>query len=273
MVNSIYLKEKEVFVKGFDKTFYLVSCAIMGVITAAALLLTLYLGFSGTVPADSVWGNPMVLTLLIAMGALTVLCICLSAVGGKLLYKIGFYVLHCGLVVLIVGFVLTNLTSMKCYGDLTKLDQGGSLAPSVEFIEDGAVKQRVELTHSVGLKSLKTEDYESGQPKHYEAVLTLVDRTSRQEVKTLTVTVNNPVRIDGLKFYLMNVSKDGNTATFLVKDNPGEYVVIVGAVVLMIGTFVMCFSDGFSFKRLFSKRSGVEEKSEKSKGRRVKNDA
>ena len=68
--------------KGFDKTFYLVSCAIMGVITAAALLLTLYLGFSGTVPADSVWGNPMVLTLLIAMGALTVLCICLSAVGG-----------------------------------------------------------------------------------------------------------------------------------------------------------------------------------------------
>lgn len=49
MVNSIYLNEKEVFVKGFDKTFYLVSCAIMGVITAAALLLTLYLGFSGTV--------------------------------------------------------------------------------------------------------------------------------------------------------------------------------------------------------------------------------
>ena len=49
--------------------------------------------------------------------------------------------------------------------------------------------------------------------------------------------------------------------------------IIVGAVVLMIGTFVMCFSDGFSFKRLFSKRSGGEEKSEKSKGRRVKNDA
>ena len=257
--------------KGFNKTFYLVSCAIMGVILVATFALSLYLGLSGTVPADSFLGNLTVLVLLISMGALTILCVFLSTVGGKLLYKIGFYVVHCGLVVLIIGFVLTNLTSMKCYGELTELDAEGSLAPSVEFYEGDVLKSRVDLTHSVGLKSITTEYYDSGQPRHYEAILVLVDKNTKETVKEISVTVNHPVRIDGMKWYLMNASEDGESATLLVKSNPGEYVVIVGAVTLIIGTFVMCFSDGFSVKRLFDKPAGKDEPAQK--GKKVKKNA
>ena len=253
--------------KGFNKTFYLISCAVMAVILVLTLCLTIYLGVSGQVPKETSLGNPLVLLLLIAMGALTVLCLCLSSIGGRLPYKIGFYLLHGGLAVLIVGFVLTNLTSMKCYGEFKQLKDGGVLASSVEFQENGVLKKRTQLSSYVGLESVSTEYYENGQPKHYEAVLTLRAPVGKQEVDRLTVTVNNPVRIDGMKFYLMSVSDDGNSATFLIKSNPGEYVVIAGAVILMVGTFVMCFSDGFSLKRLFKQS---EDAAPLNKGKKVK---
>lgn len=244
----------------FSKKFYTVSCVIMAVITALALIVTFYVGTTGKAPAQSPGWNGLVLFSLISMGVLTVLCLCVSAVGGKIPYKIGFYILHGGLVVLIVGFVITNLASMKCYGELKTVEDGGSLAPSVDFYEDGVLKNRVDLTYSVGLKSIKTDYYESGQPKHYEATLVLVDRTTRETVKELSLTVNHPVRIDGLKFYLMDAPKDGNSIKILVKDNPGEYIVISGIVILTLGTFIMCFSDGFSIRGLLGlqKKSGEE---------------
>jgi hypothetical protein len=47
-----------------------------------------------------------------------------------------------------------------------------------------------------------------------------------------------------------------------VKDNPGEYVVIAGIVILTVGTFIMCFSDGFSLRRFF-KKDGQQISAEK----------
>ena len=125
----------------------------------------------------------------------------------------------------------------------------------------------MDLTYSVGLESIVTEYYESGQPKHYEATLVLVDRSTRETVEKVSLTVNHPVRIDGLKFYLMDAPEGGNSVKLLVKDNPGEYVVIAGAVILMVGTFVMCFSDGFSLKRLFKQSREVASLN---KGKKVK---
>lgn len=247
---------------GFSKKFYTISCGIMSIVTVIALFVTLYVGTSGKAPAQSPFWNGLVLCSLGLMGALTVLCLCFSSVAGRALYKIGFYILHGGLVVLIVGFLLTNLAGAKCFGELTAIDKGGALAPSVEFYEDGVLKNKVNLTYSVGLESIVTEYYESGQPKHYEATLVLVDRSTRETVDKISLTVNHPVRIDGLKFYLMDAPRDGNSIKILVKDNPGEYVVIAGIVILTVGTFIMCFSDGFSLRRTF-KKDGQQISAEK----------
>ena len=54
----------------------------------------------------------------------------------------------------------------------------------------------------------------------------------------------------------------------LVKENPGEYVVIAGIVILTLGTFMMCFSDGFSLKGLLGLKKS--DKAEQGNGKKVK---
>ena len=261
---------------GFLKKFYVVSCGIMAVIAVIALIVTVYVGTGGGAPANDPFWNGLVLGSLIAMGVLTVLCLCISSVAGKLLYKIGFYVLHGGLVILIIGFVLTNLASKEAAYELTAFDVRQEAITSVQFYggdgdgKDDELLSTVTLEKGIALKSITTENYENGQPKHYEAVIAFLDKNTGKTADTAVLTVNHPLRYQGLKVYLMTA--DDDSVGLLIKSNPGEYVVIAGIVILTVGTFVMCFSGGFSLKGLLGFKKDENAK-EESKGRKVKSRA
>ena len=229
------------------KKLYMISCAILGVMTALCLGLSIYIGFTGGNPNGAIAGRILVLAMLATVAVLTVLCVVFSSVGGRAVYKLGFYVLHCGLIVLAVGFVLTNLTSQKYAVQLHTGDAAESYR--VFNFEDG---RSFTLTDRMGLSGVSSDFYGDGSPKHYEATLAFYDRTGLQKKDEKVLTVNHPVRVDGYKIYLMNVDAAGDGASLLVKYNPGEYVVIIGIVTLLAGTYLMCFSG-------FEKRKGGGE--------------
>ena len=225
------------------KKLYYIACIIMSVILGISLVLSVYIGFTGSNPNSALFGRILVLSLLGIMAVLTVLCVVFSSVGGKTFYKIGFYILHCGLIVLVVGFLLTNLTSKKYTVQL----QTGSAKDSFSVFrfEDG---NSFSFLERMGLESVTADYYDDGSPKHYEAVLSFYDRATLAKTGEKTLTVNHPLRVDGYKIYLMSEDADNGFAWLLLKYNPGEYVVLIGIVTLTAGAFVMCFS-GFERKR------------------------
>ena len=225
------------------KKLYFIACIILSVILGVSLILSIYIGFTGSNPNSALFGRILVLFLLGIMAVLTVVCVVFSQVGGKTVYKIGFYILHCGLIVLTVGFLLTNLTGEK---HIVQLRTGSAKDSfSIFRFEDG---NSFSFSERMGLESVTADYYNDGSPKYYEAVLAFYDRATLNKTGEKTLTVNHPLRVDGYKIYLMSEDADNGIATLLFKYNPGEYVVLIGIVTLFAGTFVMCFS-GFERKR------------------------
>ncbi len=233
---------------------YRICCFGMLFIAVVSLAVTLYVGVTGKNPNSSGFGRTAVIASLVCMGVMTVVCVCFSKVREKSVYRLGFYILHCGVIVLIVGFVITNLTCRKY---TLYLESNGSAYRTFNF-EDGA---SFSLDRYMGLGDVKTEYYDDGNPRHYEAKLIFYDRAPApgEIAEEKVLTVNHPVRVEGYKMYLMNVEENDAGAVLLVKYNPGEYVIIFGIVALLLGIFGMCFSD-FGRGKPPKKRKGGEER-------------
>lgn len=233
---------------------------MMTFIALTVLLITIYVGATGDNPNEHLFGRIAVISLLAFMGILMVLCICFSKVSGKGVYKFGFYLLHCGLIVLVVGFVLTNLTCKK----YTLYLESGNAAYSTFNFEDGS---SFSLNRRMGVESVKTEYYEDGNPKYYEAKLVFYpfNPSSNEKVDEKILTVNHPVRVEGYKVYLMSIGSNDGGAVLLVKYNPGEYVTIFGICTLLVGTFVMCFSN-FEKKEETPIKDGRQQKKKSTRG-------
>lgn len=220
--------------------FYKVSCLIMALLTVAALVVTFFVGITGENPVDSKAGTVIILALLTVMALLTLFCLCLTQLGnGGLkmkLYKIGFYILHAGIVVLVAGFVITNLSTKK-FSAVYDYETGSLVAVSEEE-EKMLAMPGFPLAKGMKAKDPEIRYYPDGTPSFYEVTLYF-----ENETEGTAISVNHPVRRDGNKIYLMSISKEYQGITLLIKYNPGEYVVICGIVTLVAGTFLMCFSD------------------------------
>ncbi len=223
--------------------FYRICCLVMGVLLIISLGITLFVGITGHNPKSELAGKVTVISSLILLGILTVFCLVFSKIGGNFAYRVGFYFLHGGLILLILGFVITDLTCEKYTLYLECGDAHTSY--STYRFEDGS---SFELANRMGLESVKQEQYENGAPRYYEAKLAFYNMSAEQKVGEKILTVNHPARVEAYKIYLMSIDKGGSGAILLVKYNPGEYVTILGICTLLSGTFVMCFS-GFEKKR------------------------
>lgn len=219
------------------KNFYKFSCAFLFVLLLVSLAVTLITGATGKAPTAEKFGLVAVCICLFLLAAVTVICLFTSQVGGRAAYKVGFYILHAGIVALLVGFLLSELTVTKSYFtfpvghsyDRLEMTDGKSLV----FDGSGSI---------FSLDELRREDYPDGSPKHYEATLGFYERSSGIMKRKESLTVNHPLRIGGYKVYLMDMSGDRTSATLLFKYDRGEYIILSGIAVLLCGTFLMCFS-------------------------------
>ena len=228
--------------------FYKISCVVMGGIGLIALAVTLIVGATGISPTASKLGLYTVVGCLAAMTVLTILCLFVTPVGGRLPYRIGVYLLHVGAVVLMAGFLVTELTTVKGNFEMYcgrrysgfQLDNPRTL----EFDEGDLV-----------LDEVSVEYYSDGvSPKHYEAVLGIYDGNGVQKDQ-FVLTVNHPVYINGCKIYLNSLMGDFG-ARLIIKYNPGEYIVLAGIVVLLAGIFLACFS---GFRKTAGKKGGGQK--------------
>ena len=219
----------------------------MSIASAIVFILTLVYALTGDNPFD----GAVTAVLLGIFGVLTVVCLCISNAGGNAIYKIGFYVIHGGLVLLVIGFMIYGL-----FGE--KYDVGVFRGETYyDSIRDtsGETEKMVELGFGFRLEEVYTEYHldrdgvPTKDPKMYYAVLSVVENGSSVP-KTFEISVNKPLRLNGYKIYLMAISNDGQSgATFLFKKDPAELTITLGMASTIIGAFLMCYSSGFVLKK------------------------
>ncbi len=214
---------------------YILFCIVMLICTALVLIATLIYQLS----SDNVFLTPFTNVMLIVFAVITALCLCIDNPNGQIFYKAGFYILHGGLVLLIIGFLISNMMTKNYTVSVLK---DGNYYNS---IRDG--DNTVDLGFYFRFDDLNIEYYENENSesdnksvKQYYAYLTVSYPDGKNE--KIELSVNNPKLINGYRIYLMNVPTSGDIgATLLFKHDPAEATIYTGIAILIIGTFIMCY--------------------------------
>ena len=202
---------------------------------------------------DGVFGmsNSIWLVLLLSIFVL-VQIICLFSVKPKLnFYRVGFYVLHIGLVLFLAGTFFYYIG-----GDKTTLQMPVDAAatynqfPRLEQLEEGMSVSDVDtitFDFDIGISEMDVTYYDeeidgTSGVKWYDGQLMIVDKGER-EPQYIDWAVNHPVRHGGWKIYLMGLSynNDGTPwVTLQMKKDPGELLSLAGIWMLLGGSVMMC---------------------------------
>lgn len=91
--------------------------------------------------------------------------------------------------------------------------------------------QEMNLPFSLGLHGIRKEYYASGEIKTIVADLIVKDKQKETKVH---VSVNSPYRYKGYDVYLMEAG--GNTSKIQIVYDPWRYIVLLGIVIMLLGT-------------------------------------
>ena len=185
--------------------------------------------------------------LLTVVAVLLVICVCISRIYGSATYKLGFFVLHGGLAVLLVGFIMQSAIAqsvsfvLDVNGNYSSSDQ-----PTVYTDSRDALKQ-LDLGVELCAVNMDVQYYENGMEKEY--TLTLETRKGVDDLSPVyyDLKINHPIRINGNKLYLMSYVKAdpatgyySDAVVLMAKYNPMEYTIVFGMLTTLAGAIVMC---------------------------------
>lgn len=181
------------------------------------------------------YGNTFIKSLLIAVAiiffVLQLLCVVKYRFSFK---KIGFFVTHIGVLLLIVGALLS---AFLCKSVNFNIPVNPYATYGEIQMEDGTV---TEFGFDISVTNFNLSLYEnSNSPKEYEATLLVSgDATNEYSLK-----INQPVKVDGWKFYLMGYDEAYHSYVSLyAKNDPGNLFLLFGFISVAVGTAIMCFS-------------------------------
>lgn len=210
--------------------FMKISMIILAILTALFILLCFIQLLGRHEKLDfAKWG---LVILLAAFFLLQFICLFLETPNFK---KIGFYILHIGL----LAFLL---------GNFMYLTKGASIPAEIPIDNQSYSKiQRedqswVNLGFSINIKEFFEEYYPHSQITKWEEARVIVNHNGTTEHKILAV--NHTLRINGWKIYLMSHSVARNTVLVVFKKDPGEFVSTTGLIMIMAGTFMLCLLKG-----------------------------
>ncbi len=242
-----------------NKKISLTLYVALAVVTAALLVMTI-LASAGV---DGVWsGMPVVIVLLVLGIAIAVSLIVFNP--RRNFYSIGFYVLHLGIVLFLIGSFVYTVSGSEIYvsppnkssfTDVIRYQmvQNGYTAEEVEEFaskfynevgstkEDGTTEIK-SLGFNFRVADFKTEYYEDGKSvKYYEATLEFLENGETVEK---SLSVNHPLYYGGWKIYLMDVGVNQpfgyQEVRLLFKKDPTEFLSTGGILLILAGTFMMC---------------------------------
>ena len=207
-----------------------IGCLLLG-ITLFFLVLTVL--FSAGVPVN--FRGIAVTAVLTVGGILMAASLVFARPSGNLPKRIGFYLTHAGIVLMLAGFALFELA-----GDSVTavVPVGGETYYSNIQRENGEI---CDLGFHFRVDSRQIEYYEDGSEAQYYAGLAFADPVTLK-VDGEWISVNHPVRRNGWKIYLMSfvyaADGGGEHVNFIFRRDPGEYVVRAGVIVLVAGTIL-----------------------------------
>ncbi len=212
------------------RTHNIISLVLLG-ISLCFLVLTVL--FSAGIPVN--FRGIFVLSALSAGGILSAAALVFAKPSGTLPKRIGFYLTHAGIVLLLAGFALFELGGDSVTAAVPVDETGGTYYSNIQR-ENGEV---CDLGFNFRVDSFTVESYEDGSDKQYYAGLSFADAVTLT-VENREISVNHPVRENGWKIYLMNYGYAadgiGEYVNLLFRRDPGEYVVKAGVLVLVAGT-------------------------------------
>lgn len=265
-----------------NKKLAYVLYVLLGIVSAAFLVMTI-LASAGV---DSVWvGMPVMIVLFVLAIALLISIVAFNP--KKSFYSFGFYFLHIGIVLFLVGSLVYAVTGVKTnaappvVNSFTKTVEYRMKQMGVTDAELANMKgyynqlrrttatgesEIVDLGFNFRIVDFKTEYYDAEQKnvKHYEATLEYYENgvTKRE-----ALTVNHPIRKNGYKIYLMDVGENqpfGYTEVqLLFKKDPTEFLSTSGIILTVLGTFMMCL---LRPGEAMLKKKKKKEQSKKKKG-------
>lgn len=187
--------------------------------------------FSTGTPVN--FGGIAVTGVLILAGILMAASLVFAKPSGNLAKRIGFYMTHGGIVLMLAGFALFELAGDSV---TAAVPVGGESYYSNIQRENGGV---CDLGFNFRVDSFEIETYEDGSDRQYYADLSFADAVTLK-IENKELSVNHTVRKDGWKIYLMNYGYAadgmGEYVNLLFRHDPGEYIVRAGVIVLVIGT-------------------------------------
>ena len=212
------------------RTHNIISLVLLGISLCFLVLTAL---FSAGIPVN--FRGIFVLSALSAGGILSAAALVFAKPSGTLPKRIGFYLTHAGIVLLLAGFALFELGGDSVTAAVPVDETGGTYYSNIQR-ENGEV---CDLGFNFRVDSFTVESYEDGSDKQYYAGLSFADAVTLT-VENREISVNHPVRENGWKIYLMNYGYAadgiGEYVNLLFRRDPGEYVVKAGVLVLVAGT-------------------------------------
>ncbi len=110
--------------------------------------------------------------------------------------RIGVYVLHSSIIIILVGAIIGSLAGYKAF---VEIPEGGS-ATTVVAGPEGMKRKAVDLGFTVRCDSFSVSYYDTGAPREYKSILSIVDG-GRTVVDKRPVLVNRPLSYKGVTFY------------------------------------------------------------------------
>ena len=242
----------------------------LALVLLALLVMTIVASTGG-----SAWGGTMTVVVLLLLGlAITISLVAFNP--KKNTYTIGFYLAHLGIVAFLAG---SMIYAAGGYSVTVAVPNGGSVTPMLEYqmrqmgLADDQIaslkgyynqipgdqideatgqKLAVDLGFHLRITDFVTEYYDEAQQnvKYYEATVEIL--YSDGQTQTQALAVNQTLRVNGWKLYLMDVGVDEvygyEKVHVTFKRDPAEWLSTLGIILTILGTFLMCFGKARSAK-------------------------
>lgn len=241
---------------------------VLYILLCAVLFLLLVMTVIASSGQGDVWkGAPIIIVLSLLGVAIAISVVAFNP--KKTIYSVGFYALHIGIVLLLVGVLGYGIGGTDLYaapvnvGSVTsvmeyRMTQMGYTDRQISSLKGynnrvGSGDEIVDLGFNFKIVDFKTEYYEDGvSVKHYDATVEFLN-SEDGSVEQVSLTVNHPIYRNGWKIYLLDVGTNQvfgyQQVQLMLKKDPTELLTVAGILLTILGTFMMCFPPKGAYRK------------------------
>ena len=254
------------------------SYIVLAAITIAITALTIGASFSPSSMARIFWFHPIMNAIVFGALAIASLIGIFFVKPGISIYKVSFYALHIGVVLFLVGMLMFSVWGEEVtqYIPMGPRQNQDFMSKIVVKSHNGEPIDTFEfdfhMRAGLRMEDFFIEPHPNGKPKQFHARIEYAERSSGEGDRRQVlgqgqdadgtifdivlagedwISVNNPIRKNGVKIYLMSFTSEGyerEDGVFVpgewlllhFKKDPGEIVSVIGIYILLIGSVGMC---------------------------------